>query len=134
MFAMIDVDNFKHFNDDFGHSAGDVVLQNIGAVMKESIRDCDHIYRYGGDEFLVVFMDAGPDEGYRLADRLRLAVKDELNELRVVTISVGLSSLPRDGTEPGKLVDLADRALYAAKREGRNRIVVWSASEERVAN
>jgi diguanylate cyclase (GGDEF)-like protein len=129
VFAMVDIDHFKEFNDEHGHSAGDVVLQNIGSVMQASIRTSDHVYRYGGEEFLVVFMNATPAEGHRLAERLRQAIELQLNDLRLVTVSIGLASLPYDGTDPRTLIELADSAMYQAKRGGRNRTMVWDATQ-----
>jgi diguanylate cyclase (GGDEF)-like protein len=135
VFAMVDIDHFKEFNDLHGHSAGDVVLQNMGSVMRTAIRTTDHVYRYGGEEFLVVFMNASPLEGLRLAERLRQAIELQLNDLRPVTVSVGLASLPLDGTDPRTLIELADSAMYQAKRGGRNRTIVWDTiqPEERAA-
>jgi len=135
VFAMVDIDHFKEFNDAHGHSAGDVVLQNLGSVMQASIRTMDHVYRYGGDEFLVVFMNASPAEGHRLAERLREAIELQLNDLRLVTVSIGLASLPHNGTDPRMLIELADEAMYQAKRGGRDRTMVWDAvqPEERAA-
>jgi diguanylate cyclase (GGDEF)-like protein len=130
VFAMMDIDHFKEFNDAHGHGAGDVVLQNIGSVMRASIRTTDHVYRYGGEEFLVVFMNASPAEGHRLAERLRQAVELQLHNVQPITVSIGLASLPEDGTDPRTLIELADSAMYRAKRGGRNRTVVWEQSEQ----
>jgi diguanylate cyclase (GGDEF)-like protein len=126
VFTMVDIDHFKNFNDEFGHSFGDVILQNIGSVMTNAIRKTDHVYRYGGEEFLIVFMDSSPEEGLRLAERLRQAVQLHLSDLHSVTVSVGLASLPQDGTEARILIERADQALYNAKRAGRNQSAVWS--------
>lgn len=130
VFAMVDIDNFKSFNDQFGHSAGDVALQNIGSVMRASIRAADRVYRYGGEEFLMVFMNSTPAEGLRMAERLRQAVSLQLNDIRPVTVSIGLASLPRDGADPHKLIELADRAMYRAKSGGRDRVVAWDFAQE----
>jgi diguanylate cyclase (GGDEF)-like protein len=129
VFAMVDIDHFKGVNDEFGHSFGDVILQNIGTVMTNAIRKTDHVYRYGGEEFLIVFMDSSPSEGLRLAERLRQAVQLHLKDLHSVTVSIGLASLPQDGTEAHILIERADQALYNAKRAGRNQTAVWSAEE-----
>jgi diguanylate cyclase (GGDEF)-like protein len=129
VFAMVDIDHFKEFNDEYGHGAGDVVLQNLGSVMRTAIRSSDNVYRYGGEEFLIVFMNAGPTEGYRLAERLRQAIEKQMNDMRPVTVSIGLASLPDDGTDPRTLIELADSAMYQAKRGGRNRTVVWEEAQ-----
>ncbi len=130
VFAMVDIDHFKGFNDEYGHSAGDVVLQNIGAVMQACIRTTDHVYRYGGEEFLIVFVDASPAEGHRLAERMRQAIEYQMHNIRPVTVSIGLASLPVDGTDPYALIELADSAMYRAKRGGRNRTMVWDLMQE----
>jgi diguanylate cyclase (GGDEF)-like protein len=130
VFAMVDIDHFKEFNDAHGHGAGDVVLQNIGSVMRASIRTTDHVYRYGGEEFLIVFMNASPVEGHLLAERLRQDVEFQLQIVRPVTVSIGLASLPEDGTDPTRLIELADSAMYRAKRGGRNRTIVWAQGEQ----
>ena len=133
VFGMVDIDNFKEFNDQFGHGAGDVVLQNIGTVMRSSIRPTDNVYRYGGEEFLIVFMNASTSDGHRLAERLRQAVSLQLNDIRPISVSIGLASLPHDGTDPLALIELADRAMYRAKRDGRNRTIAWDEALEQKA-
>jgi diguanylate cyclase (GGDEF)-like protein len=132
VFAMVDIDHFKGYNDEFGHGAGDAVLQNIGTAMRASIRVTDHVYRYGGEEFLVVFVDVTPEEGYRLAERLRQAIAQQDQIYRPVTVSIGLASLPRDGTDPIALIERADVAMYRAKRGGRNRTMVWETADEEI--
>ncbi len=129
--AMIDIDHFKHLNDDFGHRVGDVTLQKVAAVMRHSIRDADRIYRYGGEEFVVIFADARAPEANLLAERLRKAVEetplsgDKLEPVGPVTISIGLALMPDHGTDFNALIELADRAMYQAKDAGRNRILTW---------
>jgi diguanylate cyclase (GGDEF)-like protein len=131
--AMIDIDHFKHLNDDFGHRVGDVTLQKVASVMRHSIRDSDRIYRYGGEEFVVIFADAHAAEAQLLAERLRKAVAetplsgDKLEPVGPVTISIGLSLMPEHGTDFNSLIELADRAMYRAKDAGRNRILTWRA-------
>ena len=130
--AMIDIDHFKHFNDDYGHKVGDVTLQKVASVLRSSARDEDQIYRYGGEEFVVVFSDSRPDEALPLANRLRLAVEsaplsgEQLNPVGPVTVSIGLALLPEHGTNMADLIAKADRAMYRAKANGRNRVEVWS--------
>jgi diguanylate cyclase (GGDEF)-like protein len=136
VFAMIDIDHFKRFNDDYGHRVGDVTLQKVAAVMRSSARDNDLVYRYGGEEFLVVFTDTRPGDALALAERLRLAVEaaplsgENLDPIGPVTISIGLSLLPDHGTEVAGLIELADRAMYRAKDKGRNRVEIWDGVED----
>jgi diguanylate cyclase (GGDEF)-like protein len=132
--AMVDIDHFKRLNDDFGHRVGDVTLQKVASVMRLSIRDADRIYRYGGEEFVVIFADIGRSEATLLAERLLQAVAetplsgDQLEPVGPVTVTAGLSLMPEHGTDMGELIELADRAMYRAKESGRNRVVVWDDS------
>ncbi|HLF76319.1 MAG TPA: sensor domain-containing diguanylate cyclase [Dehalococcoidia bacterium] len=133
--AMIDVDRFKMLNDDFGHKVGDVTLQQVASVLRNSVRDHDRLYRYGGEEFIVVFRNASASEAHALADRVRRAVEttpfsgDRLEPVGPVTISMGLALLPEHGTDMAKLIELADKAMYRAKELGRNRVVLWQEEE-----
>jgi diguanylate cyclase (GGDEF)-like protein len=129
--AMIDVDRFKALNDDFGHRVGDITLQKVASVLRNSVRDRDRVYRYGGEEFVVVFHGVGSEEAMALAERMRVAIAttpfsgDQLQPMGPVTISIGLALLPEHSTEMGRLIDLADRAMYRAKQSGRNRVQLW---------
>ena len=128
--AMIDIDHFKRFNDDFGHKVGDVTLQKVAQVLRGAVRDGDRVYRFGGEEFIVVFKGADADEGLRLAERLRINVAetpltgDTLRPVGPVTISIGVAACPEHGTNVETLVDMADRAMYASKEMGRNRVTL----------
>jgi diguanylate cyclase (GGDEF)-like protein len=130
--AMIDIDQFKRFNDDYGHRVGDVTLQKVASVLRSSARDQDMVYRYGGEEFVVVFTDPRPEEATSLAERMRLAVEtaplsgEHLDPVGPLTISIGLALLPQHGTDLNLLIDRADKAMYQAKAEGRNCVKVWS--------
>ena len=132
--AMVDIDHFKRLNDDFGHRVGDVTLQKVASVMRLSIRDADRIYRYGGEEFVVIFDDVGRSEGAVLAERLLKAVAetplsgDQLEPVGPVTLTAGLALMPEHSSDFGELLELADRAMYRAKESGRNRVVVWDES------
>jgi diguanylate cyclase (GGDEF)-like protein len=131
---MVDIDHFKRLNDDFGHRVGDVTLQKVASVMRLSIRDADRIYRYGGEEFVIIFADVGRSEATVLAERLLRSVAetplsgDQLEPVGPVTITAGLALMPEHGSDFGELIELADRAMYRAKESGRNRVVVWDES------
>jgi len=133
--AMVDIDHFKRFNDDYGHRVGDVTLQKVASVLRSSVRDNDHLYRYGGEEFLVVFVDKPPSEAVALAERLRMAVEaaplsgESLEPVGPVTISIGLALMPSHGTVLERLISMADKAMYKAKAGGRNRVEVWDESD-----
>jgi diguanylate cyclase (GGDEF)-like protein len=129
--AMADIDHFKRFNDDFGHKMGDITLQTVASVLLKAKREGDHIYRYGGEEFVLIFVDADRDEAEALAERLRAAVEATRFEVEgqrhpgQVTISLGLACLPLHGDHVGDLIELADIAMYQSKTTGRNQTTVW---------
>jgi two-component system cell cycle response regulator len=125
---MIDLDHFKTINDRFGHAAGDEVLRETAARLAAAAREEDTVARYGGEEFVVMLPELGHDDLGRVAERFRRAFADRPFDLhggeRVVTASVGAVAFPGSGDDAAVLVEAADAALYAAKRAGRDRIVV----------
>lgn len=129
--AMIDIDHFGLFNNDFGHKIGDITLQKVAHVLKSSLRDGDRVYRYGGEEFLVVFNET-LEQSIALSERLRIAVAEtpltgeRMEPIGPITISVGLAACPEHGAICESISELADQALLIAKKQGRNRIVVWT--------
>jgi diguanylate cyclase (GGDEF)-like protein len=126
---LVDVDNFKALNDAHGHIAGDTVLRQISRALQRSVRSYDTIARYGGEEFAAVLPGCSAGLAIKLADRMRIAVQDAATEVKV-TASVGVATFPYDGADAATLLRSADRALYASKRAGRNR--VRSAEQARV--
>lgn len=129
---MIDVDQFKRFNDNFGHEAGDIALRAVGRLLREHFRESDYGCRYGGEEFAVIMPDAPLGPARQRAEALREAVaKLELSlsgrTLASITVSVGLATMPEHGATPQALLQAADAALYEAKQSGRNRVVVSAA-------
>ena len=124
---MIDLDHFKHINDDYGHLAGDAVLREIALRLSFSIRPYDVLGRYGGEEFIIATSELNSERPPQFAERLRLAVSSSPiavgdSEIRV-TISMGVAtSAPRQGDSIEYLIRSADEALYIAKRNGRNRV------------
>ncbi len=124
---MFDVDNFKRINDTYGHIAGDAVLKRIAESMTESARGSDIIYRYGGEEFIILLRNTDEAGAALLAERIRLAVesiifKYDSFDIRVST-SAGLTTLI-PGDDLNSLLERCDEALYEAKGQGRNRVVV----------
>jgi diguanylate cyclase (GGDEF)-like protein len=129
---LIDIDHFKGINDSYGHAAGDRVLRDFAKTLSKNIRPCDVVGRMGGEEFTILLPDTDKSEAYNVAERLRVIV--EKSEFRhksaqiQFTISVGITS--SDGKE--KDFDLimreADTALYQAKREGRNKAILYDGS------
>jgi diguanylate cyclase (GGDEF)-like protein/putative nucleotidyltransferase with HDIG domain len=124
---MIDLDNFKAYNDVYGHPAGDILLGHIGRIIKGSVRNVDQAFRYGGDEFVVILPQTARDAAYVVAERVLRQIAEEMEKRAIaVTASIGLASYPADGMLSGELVDMADTALYHAKRTGGNRIFLSS--------
>ncbi len=126
---MIDIDHFKQVNDTYGHRIGDMVLQQVAGILKGRLRAEDTIARYGGEEFVVILSSSGRKGALRMAERSRLAVKRAIllaEEHRISTsVSIGTATFPEDASESWELIEHADRALYAAKEQGRNRVVQY---------
>jgi diguanylate cyclase (GGDEF)-like protein len=119
--AMVDLDHFKHYNDQFGHIAGDTLLRSIAALMVSNIRGQDLVVRYGGEEFCLVLPETDILGGHHLLDKLREGGRDATTDFGI-TLSAGLTSW--DGIEDiTSLIERADQALYRAKESGRNRVV-----------
>jgi diguanylate cyclase (GGDEF)-like protein/putative nucleotidyltransferase with HDIG domain len=124
---MADLDNFKAYNDVYGHPAGDILLGQIGRIIRDSVRNVDIAFRYGGDEFVVILPQTARDAAYVVAERVRTEIAEGMERKAIaVTCSIGLASYPTDGILSGELVDVADTALYHAKRTGGNRIFLSS--------
>lgn len=126
---VLDVDLFKQFNDTYGHHAGDEVLKTVAARMKECLREYDYVGRYGGEEFLVVLGDADYEAAVIVAERLNLAIGSETvaygGKLLAVTMSAGVAVAENcTGLDSDKIILAADRELYKAKSNGRNRVEV----------
>jgi diguanylate cyclase (GGDEF)-like protein len=119
---MLDLDHFKAINDTHGHLMGDAVLSQLASIIRASVRDSDVAARYGGEEFAVIVQETDLDGAMRLAGRIRTAVEQAVfpGDLRL-TVSIGVACTDV-GERFGELFELADNALYRAKREGRNRI------------
>ena len=130
---MLDVDHFKQFNDTFGHPAGDEVLRQLARVLTDTRRANDVVARYGGEEFAVILVDTAKFTAAKVAERVRERVaghdfSDAAPRAGRLSVSVGVATFPDDGTDAEALVRAADTALYAAKRAGRNRVVLATAS------
>jgi len=127
---MLDIDNFKAVNDEHGHPFGDFVLKGIADIIRGQARRADFAARYGGEEFAIVLPNTDGQAGINLARRIHNAINkhtfDDGAHQCHITTSIGISNHPADGVRTSEdLIDLADRALYAAKAKGRNRIVSW---------
>jgi len=125
-FLMIDIDNFKKFNDTYGHQNGDIVLKRVAEKLKKLLRETDIVGRYGGEEFSVILPFTGKKDGVEIAERIRRGIEEESfnfkGETVHVTVTIGCSFFPEEKTL-NEIVRKADIALYKGKREGKNRVV-----------
>ena len=120
---MADVDEFKKYNDAFGHPAGDEVLKRVANILLSCTRAVDCTARYGGEEFAVLLTGTSGDEALEVAERIRSRVAESAFPGRKITLSIGMAEFPQDGFTADVVVSNADEALYEAKRGGRNRVV-----------
>src|ERR1700761_6223374 len=133
---MIDIDHFKKFNDSFGHQVGDQVLRLVGKVLQESVRDCDLAARYGGEELMAILPGAPLETCAEVAERIRRRIGEARltrrttgEEITSVTVSIGVAQFRMAESADG-MIERCDRALYQAKRAGRNCVVRESEDEE----
>jgi len=127
--GIMDLDHFKNVNDTYGHQAGDKVLETIVSYVKQHLRRYDQVFRYGGEEFLILLPNTTTANAKRVLDRIRRNIKRQGIKVSKrksihVSASFGVSELAPEGP-PEDSIELADQALYEAKRAGRNRVRVW---------
>jgi diguanylate cyclase (GGDEF)-like protein len=129
--VLLDLDHFKNFNDRFGHAAGDEVLAAVGAAMRATIRESDFAGRYGGEEFIVVLPNTNLEGGVNVAELLRRAIGEVVIPSidQAITVSIGVAVLPDHAADSTGLVRAADRALYLAKNNGRDRVETARAND-----
>jgi len=135
--VMVDIDHFKRVNDTFGHTEGDRVLKEISSILKASVRKKDTVARYGGEEFILILPEANLEDSYQIAERIRRLVENapfEIGNVRLtLTVSLGISNFPTHQPESKEdLIEMADQALYDAKRSGRNRVCIFQRETEKV--
>jgi diguanylate cyclase (GGDEF)-like protein len=116
---IVDIDHFKNYNDSHGHQEGDRLLGMLAGILLEEVRMADYVFRYGGEEFLIVLPETSLERACETAERLRKVVEAETGGL---TISLGVASLTESLQKKDQLIDAADKALYRAKENGRNRV------------
>jgi len=126
---MLDVDNFKHFNDTYGHDMGDYVLRELGSYLKNNTRGEDLACRFGGEEFVLIMVATDTGQAHKKAEKIRAEIAEfisipYLSETLHVTVSIGVATSPTHGGNVKELLKSADNALYKAKRNGRNRVEV----------
>jgi diguanylate cyclase (GGDEF)-like protein len=132
---MCDIDQMKPINDRFGHDAGDVVLRQIGGLMKKIFRGEDVACRYGGDEFMIILPEAALSDVWQRAEHLRELVKKTRYEyegkpIGPVTLSIGVAAFPDFGSTVERLIQVSDAAVYLAKHEGGDRVMIAHRNEE----
>ena len=136
---MLDIDHFKRINDDYGHPAGDRVLERLGLLLKECTRSGNSVCRYGGEEFTIILPELGVEVASETAERLREIVEQtdfDIGEDRKIkiTVSIGVAAFPESASTAEELTKAADIALYTAKEEGRNRVSRYKKPAAVVAN
>jgi len=119
--AMVDIDNFKGYNDSKGHEKGNELLVRLAHIFRHNTRNCDVLVRYGGEEFVIIFPETSLEEAEVVTKRILEAVKVSLG----VSVTIGLTSLPKDTTDYKELIALSDKAMYWGKTHGKNQIVVY---------
>jgi len=128
---IIDIDNFKSFNDRYGHLAGDELLKGVSRAVKDAVRSMDVVARYGGEEYAVILPHTDKRDASVIAERMRKGVQDYRPAHSIFedwpTISLGVAEFPADATHIDDLINKADRAMYLAKRMGKNKVVVYEA-------
>ncbi|ABR47376.1 diguanylate cyclase [Alkaliphilus metalliredigens QYMF] len=120
---MVDIDNFKEVNDQYGHPVGDEVLRKMARAMQQSLRDHDVIARYGGEEMIIILKGSNPPEAKGIAERIRKSIESlEIQGIRI-TVSIGMANFRYDSYEKDELITIADKCLYEAKRKGKNQFL-----------
>ena len=134
--VMIDIDDFKNYNDQFGHLIGDMVLKKIAAAFRNATRECDILCRYGGEEFAIILPETSKEEAVIVCERIRKSVEttemvdEQGTQVGTVRITLGLASFPSDADNKDDLIDNADRALYQGKEAGKNCIFLFGSKEK----
>lgn len=128
--ALIDVDHFKHINDEHGHDVGDYVLRELSSIIKKAVRNTDTVCRYGGEEFLIAFPHTNLRSTEHIMERLRHKIDKHFfyyDHTNIpVTVSIGISEAHVEIQTANTLLKLADKALYTAKKDGRNRVISYT--------
>jgi len=122
--AMIDIDDFKMYNDAKGHEKGNELLVRLSRVFKHNTRNCDILTRYGGEEFIILLPETSIEEAVVVSERICSTVESTLE----VSVTIGLSSLPKDSSNPHEVIKMADAAMYWGKAHGKNQIVIYDDS------
>jgi diguanylate cyclase len=131
----IDIDNFRRFNNEFGHKVGDMVLQKVSRTIKDTIRSSDRVYRYGGEEFVILLKDCDKSNALSIAEKIRIKISEIDNSpFPSITVSLGVASYPDDGTNFSEVIVASDKALLTAKKSGKNRTCVYNDAQDTVCS
>jgi len=123
---MLDIDDFKIYNDMLGHQAGDRILKELAQLIKNQSRKMDYVCRYGGEEFTIILPRTEKKEAFLIAERLRTDIEkqtfihEEILPQKRLTVSIGLATFPEDAESPTELINASDKTLYQAKNKGKN--------------
>jgi len=123
---MLDIDDFKVYNDMLGHQAGDTILKELSNLLKNQSRKMDYVCRYGGEEFTIILPQTDKPEAFSIAERVRQDIEkhpfvhEEILPNKKLTVSVGIATFPKDGSSPSELTNFCDKVLYQAKSKGKN--------------
>jgi diguanylate cyclase (GGDEF)-like protein len=123
---MVDIDHFKRINDKYGHLNGDVILKKVATCIMESLRPYDILFRFGGEEFMLVLPETELSNAFKIGERIRLLVMERTAGEIAVTVSIGVTGSREGESDLNDVINRADEALYHAKNEGRNRVEMRS--------
>lgn len=130
--AIVDIDNFKKYNDMFGHRKGDEILKELSRLLKENVRKADFVCRYGGEEFTIILPDTENQNAFNIGEKIRTVIenypfiKEEAMPDGRLTVSIGMATYPQDTKDKESLIIKADKALYEAKNSGKNKTIMYS--------
>jgi diguanylate cyclase (GGDEF)-like protein len=123
--SILDVDGFKEINDQYGHAKGDDVLVGVANILVKNVRGSDVVARWGGDEFVILVVEADAEDALRVAEKIRQSVREYYLDQLDITASIGLVEVDIDLDDARSLIKKADAALYQAKRNGKNCVVIY---------
>ena len=133
---MLDIDHFKKINDTYGHDAGDLMLRELGRILRENVRKSDIACRFGGEEFVLILLDSSLESSRHLLEKINTLVKEMQIHyaeqlLGSISLSIGIIEASQHEMTADELLSAADKAMYAAKRAGRDRIVAYNDLEKK---
>ncbi|MTI79282.1 MAG: sensor domain-containing diguanylate cyclase [Firmicutes bacterium] len=127
---LLDVDDFKKYNDTYGHPAGDKILQAMAKIMINTVKELGTVYRYGGEEFAIILPGNELNRGNEIAENIRTNIAAHKFEHRQITVSIGIAEYPFNAVQVNDLIECADQSLYVAKKQGKNRVCLLENSSE----